>query len=210
MADPESTFLFDGPANAHITVALAHGAGAGMDTPFMAAMANGLGDAGFRVLRFEFPYMADARAAGRRRPPNREPILRESWQAVIARQEPDRLVVGGKSLGGRIASLVADEAGVLGLCCLGYPFHPPGRPEKPRTQHLETLRTPTLICQGTRDPFGTVDDVADYRLSPSIELHWLEDGDHSFAPRRKSGRTTDQNWQDAVLAMVGFINRLDR
>jgi predicted alpha/beta-hydrolase family hydrolase len=117
-------------------------------------------------------------------------VLRESWlSAVEALGGGKRLVIGGKSMGGRIASMVADEAGVRGLVCLGYPFHPPGRPEKLRTKHLENLATPALIVQGTRDQFGTKEDVAGYSLSESIRVAWIEDGDHSYKPRASSGRT---------------------
>ena len=116
-----------------------------------------------------------------------------------------RLLIGGKSMGGRIASMVADETGVSGLICLGYPFHPPGSPSRTRTEHLEALRTPTLILQGTRDSFGLPDEVAKYRLSSAIEIEWLEDGDHSFKPRAASGRTEEQNLSEAIARMTAFI-----
>ena len=111
---------------------LAHGAGAPMDSPFLDTIARGLAERGLRVVRFEFPYMRARRTSGARKPPDREPVLRASWREAIEAAGgggPGRLVIGGKSLGGRIASLVADETGVRGLVCLGYPFHPPGRPE---------------------------------------------------------------------------------
>jgi uncharacterized protein len=200
--------MFDGPENG-ARVVLAHGAGAPMDSAPMTAMARGLGAAGLRVVRFEFPYMRRRRENGERRPPDREPVLREAWNAVIKELGGgDRLVIGGRSMGGRMASLIADEAGVQGLVCLGYPFHPPGQPDRLRTAHLSGLRTPTLIVQGTRDPFGTPEDVQGYELSPTIEVVWLEDGDHSFKPRALSGRTEKQNVAEAVAAVVGFVGRL--
>jgi predicted alpha/beta-hydrolase family hydrolase len=155
--------IFDGPADGP-AVALAHGAGAAMDSPFLNTMAAGLAGGGLRVARFEFPYMRRRRETGERRPPDREPALRQAWLDVIATLGGapgggHRLVIGGKSMGGRMASLVADEAGVRGLVCLGYPFHPPGQPEKLRTAHLRDLRTTTLIVQGTRDPLGTREEV---------------------------------------------------
>ena len=105
-------------------------------------------------------------------------------------------------MGGRVASMLADELfadrQIAGLVCLGYPFHPPGQPDKLRTAHLETLKTPALICQGARDPFGTREEVSGYRLSPKIELHWLEDGDHDFRPRKASGLTTGGNLDAAA------------
>ncbi len=200
--------LFDGPRDAPLTLALAHGAGAPMDTPFMTAFAEGVAAAGFRAARFEFAYMAARRRDGKRRPPDREPKLLEAWRAVIAELGPERLVIGGKSMGGRMASLVADETGVRGLVCLGYPFHPPGKPERLRTAHLESLRTPALIVQGSRDPFGRAEEVPGYSLSAAIRLHWAEDGDHDLKPRKASGRTQEQNWQEAVAAVVGFLGEL--
>jgi len=201
-------FLFDGPAGAPWTIVLAHGAGVAMDTPFMNDVAGGLAAAGLRVARFEFPFMAGRRIDGKKRGPDRPAVLRACWRDVIADLGPERLIIGGKSMGGRIASLVADDAGVAGLVCYGYPFHPPGRPEKTRTEHLADLATPTLICQGTRDPFGTPEDVAGYTLSPAIRLHWLADGDHNLKPRKASGRTEAQNRDDAVAATAAFAAAL--
>ena len=199
--------IFDGPADGPAIV-LAHGAGAPMDSPFMNAMAAGLAAAGLRVARFEFPYM-HRRRAGERRPPDREPVLRQTWKQVIAALGGgERLVIGGKSMGGRMASLVADEEGVRGLVCLGYPFHPPDQPERLRTAHLKDLRTPALIVQGTRDPFGGRDEVAGYGLAPSIRVVWMEDGDHSFKPRVSSGRTEKGNLEAAVGEVAGFVNGL--
>jgi predicted alpha/beta-hydrolase family hydrolase len=201
-------WLFDGPEDAP-RIVLAHGAGAPMDSASMQALAKGLAAEGLRVARFEFPYMRARRTEGRQKPPDREPVLLDTWRAAIAELGgAGPLVIGGKSMGGRMASLIADEAGVRGLVCLGYPFHPPGQPAKTRTAHLEHLRTPTLVVQGTRDPFGTPEDVAGYRLSPSIRIVWLEDGDHSFKPRASSGRTEAQNVREAVAAVAGFVRAL--
>lgn len=198
--------LEDGPADAPLTIVLAHGAGAAMDTPFMTTIAEALAGHGWRVVRFEFPYMAGRRTGGSRRPPDRQPVLLDTWRAVIADLgDPARLVIGGKSMGGRMASLIADEAGVAGLVCLGYPFHPPGKPDRLRTEHLETLRTPTLICQGTRDTMGGRDLVNGLTLSPAIRVAWAEDGDHSLKPRKASGRTEVQNLKEAAEAMNRFV-----
>jgi predicted alpha/beta-hydrolase family hydrolase len=206
MSKPE--FLFNGPKNAERTLALAHGAGAGMDTPFMDAFADGFARVGLRVARFEFPYMASYRQTGQKRPPDREPVLRETWKQVVAMLGQERLVIGGKSMGGRIASLVADEAGVAGLVCLGYPFHPTGKPDRLRVEHLGTIQTPMLIVQGTRDPFGNREEVKRYRLSPAVRVHWLEDGNHDFTPRKASGRTAEQNWQEAIAEVAAFVKDL--
>ena len=206
-ADP-SEFLFDGPRDADITLALAHGAGAPMDTPFMTAFAKGLAADGIRVARFEFPFMAARRSGGSKRPPDRQPKLVEAWQAAIVALGPQGLVIGGKSLGGRIASLVADDAGVMGLVCLGYPFHPVGKPDRLRIDHLERLHTPTLIVQGTRDPFGRRDEVETYPLSEKISFHWAEDGNHDLVPRKASGRSAPENWIEAVGATAEFLRQL--
>jgi len=205
-ADPG--FLFDGPKGATTTIALAHGAGAGMDTPFMDFFAQGLGKHGYRVVRFEFPYMAAKRATGKGKPPDREPLLRATWLKVVEALGRDGLVIGGKSMGGRIASLVADEAGVAGLICLGYPFHPVGQPDRLRVEHLKTIQTPTLIVQGERDPFGSREEVADYKLSRAARVVWVEDGDHSLKPRKTSGRTEAENWSAALQQIVAFLGRL--
>jgi len=166
--------LIDGDDSAARTFLFAHGAGGPMKSAFMAEVARGIAKNGVRVVRFEFPYMAAKKKA-----PDREPVLLESWREAIRTQEGREIFIGGKSMGGRMASMVADEMKVRGLVCFGYPFHPPGRPEKLRTQHLETLKTPALILQGTRDPFGTPEDVSGYKLSRKIRVEWLEGGDHS-------------------------------
>jgi predicted alpha/beta-hydrolase family hydrolase len=163
---------------------------------------------GFRVVRFEYPYMASKRVTGKGKPPDREPVLRETWLRVIEKLGRTRLVIGGKSMGGRIASVVADEAGVTGLACLGYPFHPVGRPDKLRVEHLKSIETPTLIVQGERDPFGNAKEVARYKLSKAVRVVWMRDGDHSFKPRKLSGRTEEQNWREAVEKVAAFVSRI--
>jgi predicted alpha/beta-hydrolase family hydrolase len=198
--------LIDGPAKATRTILLAHGAGAAMDTQFMNVFAQGLAKHGLRVVRFEFPYMAQRRETGKSRPPDREPVLRETWLRMIESVKTGSVFIGGKSMGGRIASLVADEAAVAGLVCLGYPFHPTGKPEQLRVEHLKRIETPTLIVQGERDPFGTREEVARYKLSKKVRIHWLADGDHSFKPRKTSGRTQGQNWAEGVETVARFVN----
>jgi predicted alpha/beta-hydrolase family hydrolase len=161
---------------------------------------------GIRVLRFEFPYMQSIRRTGVRRPPDPASRLIAAWHQALDRLdeigiESDRLLIGGKSLGGRMASLVVAERPVAGLACLGYPFHPPGRPGQARVEHLRALQVPTLICQGTRDPFGSPEEVAGYGLGPAIRLVWIQDGEHSFKPGRSSGRTWEQNLNQAADAV---------
>lgn len=200
----------NGSPESQQTLILAHGAGAPADSPFMTTIAEAIASYGARVIRFEFPYM-HARREGRRRPPDREPVLRRSWTEIVEQfRTAVPLFIGGKSLGGRIASMMADELEADGLVCLGYPFHPPGRPENMRTAHLRTLSTPALILQGTRDPFGTPEEIARESLSPSIRIEWIGDGDHSLEPRRSSGRTKAQNLDQAVAAIVGFMGSSKR
>ena len=201
-------FLFNGPDAADKTVVLAHGAGAHMDSEFMEAFALGLADSGIRVARFEFPYMVKRRDDGKRRPPDRAPVLVDTWLRVAAELGPDNLVIGGKSMGGRIASMVADEAGVAGLVCLGYPFHPPAKKDKLRIEHLPNIKVPTMILQGERDTFGTRTEVRSYRLPRKIKMRWLTDGDHSFKPRKRSGVTQTENWDTAIESIIGFLGGL--
>lgn len=197
-------FLTDGPKTAKQTLILAHGAGGAMDTPWMTSMARAIAAHGIRVLRFEFPYMAARREGKKSGAPDREPVLLDAWRKVVAETGND-VFIGGKSMGGRMASMVADELSVAGLVCLGYPFHPPGAPEKLRTKHLETLRTRTLVVQGERDPFGTRDDVAHYKLSKAIRVHWLADGDHSFKPRKSSGFSEKDHLASAADIVAAFV-----
>ena len=200
--------LIDGPEIAPITLVLAHGAGAGMDTDFMNAFATCLASHELRVVRFEFPYVAEARKTGKRKPPDRESVLRQTWLDVIEVLGCERLVIGGKSMGGRMASLIADEAGVAGLVCLGYPFHPVGKPDRLRVEHLHKIKTPTLILQGTRDSFGTKKEVKGYKLSPSVRVCWIEDGNHDLKPRKASGLTEGQNRGTAIREILAFLELL--
>jgi predicted alpha/beta-hydrolase family hydrolase len=198
--------LVNGAVDAAATLVLAHGAGAPMDSPFMAAMAEGLAACGWRVLRFEFPYMAKQRVTGRKSAPDRMPVLQDCFRSVAAQASSQGpLFIGGKSMGGRIASLLADELGVAGCLCLGYPFHPPGKPQQLRTEHLAALLTPTLILQGERDTFGCRDEVETYALSPQIELEWLTAGDHSFKPTKSSGLNEADNWNAAIAHADRFM-----
>jgi predicted alpha/beta-hydrolase family hydrolase len=206
-------FLTTGPETSVARVLLAHGAGAPMDTPFMNAFAKELAGHGLQASRFEFGYMASRRTGeGRKPPPKAERVMSEFFQAVSETPADRPLFIGGKSMGGRVASMVADELfrgkKIAGLFCLGYPFHPPGQPDKLRTAHLQELRVPTLICQGTRDPFGTREEVAAYPLSPKIRIHWLESGDHDFRPAKGSEATAKGNLAGAADAVAGWIKKI--
>jgi uncharacterized protein len=205
----EDEFIIDGASGAPLTLVLAHGAGAAMDSPFMATVSQGLAGSDLRVVRFEFPYMRARRGHHGRTTPDREPVLLATWREVIESLGGGRqLAIGGKSLGGRIASMVADETQVRGLVCLGYPFHAPGKAPGARVNHLKLLRTPALVVQGTRDSFGSRGEVEKYGLSRQIRIAWMDDGDHSFKPRARSGRTEQQNLAAAIDAVRDFLNAL--
>jgi len=198
--------LIDGPDDAFATLLLAHGAGAGMEHEWMATMANGLAERGLRVVRFEFPYM-HARREGRRPGPDRMPKLLACYREVVEAQS-GAVILSGKSMGGRAATMLADDIDCAGVVAFGYPFHPPGKPENLRTAHLEVMQTRTLIVQGERDTFGTKDEVAGYDLSPQIQLRWLDDGDHSLKPRKKSGFTFEGHLALAMDAAVAFAREV--
>lgn len=198
--------LTDGPHDAFATLLLAHGAGAGMEHEWMATVAHGLAERGLRVVRFEFPYM-HARREGRRPGPDRMPKLLACYREVVEAQQGP-VILAGKSMGGRAATMLADDIACTGVVAFGYPFHPPGKPENLRTAHLETMQTPTLIVQGERDTFGTRDEVAGYGLSQQIRLRWIDDGDHSLKPRKKSGFTLEANLEAATDAAVAFVREV--
>lgn len=214
-------FLTTGPATSRIQILLAHGAGAPMTSPFMASMAELLAASGHCVSRFEFDYMAKRRVTGKRTPPPKAERLVDEYVAAVAQahgamRAGQSLIIGGKSMGGRVASLAAqslhDSGLIIGLVCLGYPFHPTGRPDELRTAHLAALTAPALIVQGERDPFGSRPEVeamrAKKRLSPAIEICWTADGDHDFGPRGNSGHTRKGNMAAAVKAVSDFCERL--
>ncbi len=188
------------------TIILAHGAGAGMDTPFMEAFSTGLAKRDFTVIRFNFPYMALRAEDGKKRPPDRAPKLLAAYQEVIndVRGKPP-LIIGGKSMGGRIASMLAadePELALAGVVCLGYPFHPPGKPDRLRVDHLPAIPCRTLIVQGQRDPFGGTALVETLDLPENITFHWAPDGNHDLSPRKASGHTAEGNWDAAIGAIA--------
>jgi uncharacterized protein len=190
------------------TLILAHGAGAPMDSPFMQYMAQGLAARGVQVVRFEFAYMAQRRVDGRKRPPNPQAQLLQQWRdvyAAVRQRVAGPVAIGGKSMGGRMASVLADELGISALICLGYPFYAAGKPEKPRVAHLAGLRTPTLIVQGERDALGNRETVAGYELSAAIELCWLQTADHDLKPLKASGFSHEQHLDTAAESIAAYL-----
>ncbi|NVO24923.1 alpha/beta family hydrolase [Donghicola mangrovi] len=197
-------FLLNGDDPGRTTILFAHGSGAPMDTPWMNTVAENLAGEGFRVARFEFSYMAARRRGGSKRPPAKaETYVPEFLAAIEALPSDGPLIIGGKSMGGRVASLIAQDlfeaGGITGLLCLGFPFHPPKKPDNRRGENLAHITCPTLICQGTRDPFGTREDVETYTLSDAVTLHWMEDGDHDLKPRK---RVTGSSLEDHLQALA--------
>ena len=182
---------------------LGHGAGSGQHSGFMVEAGRQLSARAIVVATFDFPYIA----AGRKSP-DKAPVLEEAWRAAIAEARADEvfrslpLFIGGKSMGGRIASHVAAQGveGVSGLVFLGYPLHPPGRPQQRRDAHLPSIAQPMLFVQGSRDEFGTAGDIRELlpRLNPQAQLFEVADGDHSFKVRMK---TTGKK-QDAVFTEI--------
>jgi uncharacterized protein len=202
-------FIFDGPIDGPLFV-FAHGAGAPADSDFMQTIALGLAKRGIRVARFNFPYMQQRIAKGTKRPPERVPKLIEQLQSLLNSIDKP-MIVGGKSMGGRIASLVASDSqhqcnkNIKGIACLGFPFHPTGKPEKLRTDHFKFIQQPILIIQGDRDTMGTKEEVATYDLPANIEWLWLTDGNHDLKPRIRSGHSHQQHLERAIDTLADFI-----
>ena len=204
--------IYNGPVDGPLFV-FAHGAGAPATSDFMETIATGLAAQGIRVARFNFPYMQQRVDNGIRRPPERVPKLIAQYQQLIASIDQP-MVIGGKSMGGRMASLVASalstdtqeaDAKIKGVACLGFPFHPANKPEKLRTEHFPLIRQAIFIAQGERDKLGTKEEVLSYGLPDSINWLWLEDGDHDLKPRVKSGFTHQAHLQTTIINMAEFI-----
>jgi uncharacterized protein len=202
-------YAYQGPKRgADRAVLLAHGAGADMHAATLTTVADALADAKVPTLRFNFPY----RAGGRRgpdRPPVLEAAVREAVDELTRRTKlpHDRLVLGGRSMGGRICSIVAADTSALGLVLLGYPLHPPGKPTQLRVDHFARLRMPTLFVSGTRDAFGTPAELQRHakKLKGPVSFHWVETGDHGFKPLKASGLTVDGVLADVSGAVVEFV-----
>lgn len=193
-------------------LALAHGAGAPMDSPFMDEIAKCCCSEGLEVVRFEFPYMAQRRRGGTKRPPNKQNQLLEVWQQVIEQCADDDLplFIGGKSMGGRMATLLAADRGLAicrGIICFGYPFHPPGKPDKLRVEHLPRLGVEALIIQGGRDSMGNQAQVEGYQLGPKVRCHWVPTANHDLVPLKRSGITAQQALCGAAAAAREFVDQ---
>lgn len=194
MADLSNTILI-----------LAHGSGQAANSPWMEQLAALLEAADIQTHRFNFEYMDAALKAGKPRPPARMPKLLEEFESQLEQFRGRRMFVGGKSLGGRVASHLATKHKLSGVVAFGYPFHPPRRPEKLRTEHLSSLLCPMLILQGERDPFGKRAEVEGYKLPSRVKVHWLGGGDHQLEPLKKHPATLESNLQSAVEQTAIFM-----
>lgn len=190
-------------------LALAHGAGADMRSAFLSYVCESVAAAGIATLKFNFPYMEKGRKA-----PDPARKLEATWRSVLDRLRDDpalgfaNVFVGGKSLGGRMASrVVAQGEPVAGLVLLGYPLHPPGKPEKLRTEHFPRISVPSLFIQGTRDPLCdlTLLRQALPRIPGRADLHLVEGGDHSFNVLKRMGVPQEQVWKDIVARLVDWL-----
>jgi uncharacterized protein len=207
-------FTYQGPKRGvDRAVLLAHGAGADMNAATLTTVADALAAAKIPSLRFNFPY----RAAGRRAP-DRAPVLEAAVReaadelARLTKLPPERLVLGGRSMGGRICSMVAADTGALGLVLLGYPLHPPGKPTQLRVEHFARLRMPALFVSGTRDAFGTPAELKreTKKVKGPVSFHWVESGDHGFKPLKASGLSVAGVLDDVATEVVDFVTRLPK
>jgi len=188
------------------TLVFAHGAGAPMDHPSMEGLSVAFQALGVRMLRFEFAYMARRRDEGVKAGPDRLPKLQARFREALAEAKVGGpLFLGGRSMGGRVATTLAGEPGVSGVVVAGYPFHPPGKPEKTRLEPLQEAPVPVIVLQGERDPFGKPAEVAAYDLPEGVSVVWIADGDHGLKPRKASGRTWEQNLQEAAKQAAAWM-----
>jgi len=209
------SFIIDGPEHGPLFL-FAHGAGSPADSTFMQTITDGLAEQGICVVRFNFDYMQIRIETGSRRPPERAPKLIKQFEdkiKALSEQKNRAMVIGGKSMGGRMASLVAslfDEnqlTEVKGIACLGFPFHPAGKLDKLRIEHFPLVKQKQLIIQGTRDKLGSSEEVQSYNLPKEINWLWLEDGDHDLKPRVKSGFTHQAHLQETIEHLATFIKK---
>lgn len=189
------------------TILFAHGAGAPMDSDWMNDVCKGLAQREIQTLRFEFPYMNERRVSGKKRPPDRAPILEKAWLEAVLKMKHQPFFMMGKSMGSRIASHVINETEALGLIALGFPFHAPGKKLTDRHAALLSVKTPTLILQGERDALGSQETLKSLKLKRHQKMVWLPDGDHSLKPRKASGHTLEGHLETACEKIAEFVEK---
>jgi predicted alpha/beta-hydrolase family hydrolase len=202
--------------NAKALVIFAHGAGADMNHEYMEVLTHLMNEQHLNVLRFNFPYMDKRKLDGKRRPPDRMPVLIDCYQSLITNVKTDLpIFIGGKSMGGRVAATLANNKlftgvhNIQGVICLGYPFHPIKKTDNLRLLPLQETQLPVLILQGDRDALGSKEEVNSYEISPRCQVHFFNDGDHDLKPRVKSGNTLAQHQQAAVSLVRSFIDEIN-
>ena len=190
--------LINGPKEAKNILLLAHGAGAPMDSMFMNTISDGLNNNGIITFRFEFPYM-EKRRSGKNTFPDKLDVLCDFYKKIyfnIKKINPDKNIwLGGKSMGGRVSTLISRSLDIKGVIVFGYPFHPINKLDKLRLESLQLSGPPILIIQGTRDKFGTITEVKKYKIHKNNTIFWIKDGDHSYNTLKKSGLSS----KDAIV-----------
>lgn len=221
----DTRLVISKPKNCMAFLMLTHGAGAPMDSEFMTAITEALQKKNIGVIRFEFEYMAQRRYGGKKSPPPKMPLLIAEWHQQLLDLPPlnKPLFIGGKSMGGRVATLMNSASSNTsqmrselepdasfhdlwqGVICLGYPFHPQKKPLTLRTAHLGDSIKPVLIVQGTRDALGNQEEVKQYALSNPIKMHWIQTGNHDLKPLTSTRVTHKQAIDEAANAAHRFI-----
>ena len=211
---PDNWCVDKSRVSSNTLVLFAHGAGADMQHAFMATIAQGMAVGGVDVVRFNFPYVQQRQLDGTRRPPNRAPELladfQQQLQLAIELLQPAHIILMGKSMGGRIATMLAADnlpEIVRGIICLGYPFLPKGK-TAPRLAALQACRLPVMIYQGERDSFGDQRQLQQWSLPASVQLQWVSDGDHSFQPRKSASVTLAENFTSVISGSLSYIRSL--
>ncbi|UUO21817.1 hypothetical protein FGD67_00360 [Colwellia sp. M166] len=201
--------------NAKALIIFAHGAGADMTSDYLETLVALMNTQQLSVLRFNFPYMDKRKLDGKRRPPDRMPVLVASYQSVLAALDTNLpIFIAGKSMGGRVAATLATEQSLMkalnisGVICLGYPFHPIKKPEKLRLEPLQDAQLPVLILQGQRDALGSELEINSYQISAHCQLHYFADGDHDLKPRVKSGYNLKQHQSTAIDKIRNFVDEI--
>ena len=207
-------YLYDQASESRAIFVFAHGAGADMNSSFISAITELLVAKNISVIRFNFPYMEKRLLDGKKRPPDRMPVLIDDMSQLLGGLKLDLpLFIGGKSMGSRVAASITtsemiNHVNAKGVIAVGYPFHPIGKPEKLRLEPILSNTLPMLIIQGERDKLGSKEEIASYQLPTHCQIEFMRDGDHDIKPRLKSGFTHQEHIEDAANRISTFIKGL--
>jgi hypothetical protein len=201
-------FIINGKKSSKHTIILAHSAGESMSSEFMNYFSENLSDIGFYCIRFQFPFMTKQVKEEKKYPPDKLQILVNTWNSVLKIFDRKKIIIGGKSMGGRVATLIADSQNVNGVIALGYPFISTTGNIKNRIEHLKNIKTPTLICQGENDKLGKKEFIDKLQLSKNIKLHWIKESNHSLVPLKRSGKTSKECWNECIIEIKNFVINL--